>query len=71
MTLWAYPFPLSDGTIAELHLPPDLTRRDAERIKQAIDALVIDDGATEPSEETDDARERRHRDDDPGVPRGV
>jgi hypothetical protein len=47
--LWAYPFPLSDGTIAVIQLPPDLARRDAERLKAFIDALVDDEaGSADP-----------------------
>lgn len=41
-TLWTYPYPLDGGTLAELRLPPDLTRAEADRLKHMLDALVIE-----------------------------
>lgn len=40
--IWTYPFPLNDGSFAELHLPPDLTQKEADRIKQFLDAVVLE-----------------------------
>lgn len=41
--LIVYPFPLSDGTIIELHLPAEgLSGQDAERLKEYIATLVTD-----------------------------
>lgn len=37
-----YPFPLQDGSLAWLHLPPDLTAEDAERLGVFFLALVIE-----------------------------
>jgi hypothetical protein len=37
----AIPFPLSDGAIARLYVPPKMTVSDARRLKRAINALYI------------------------------
>jgi hypothetical protein len=38
----AFPFPLSNGELATLHLPAMLTQDDARRVSSFISALVID-----------------------------
>lgn len=40
--LIAYPFPLKSGQLAQLHLPTQLNREDAERLTHFIRALVFD-----------------------------
>jgi hypothetical protein len=40
--LIAYPFPLKSGQLAQLHLPTQLDREDAERLTHFIRALVFD-----------------------------
>jgi hypothetical protein len=46
-----YPFPLSDGVLCELDLPQNgLTEDEAVRLRQFIDALVIEPPT---SQETD------------------
>ena len=42
-----YPFPLSNGLVAELRLPSNLRRKDAERIKKLLDTLVMNDDSAE------------------------
>ncbi len=37
-----YPFPLKSGQLAQLHLPTQLEREDAERLIQFVRALVFD-----------------------------
>lgn len=39
-----YPFPFLTGEETRLKLPAKLTRRDAERLKKFIDALVVEEG---------------------------
>lgn len=45
-----YPFPLSSGQVIRLHLPPRLTRKDADRLKTFIDTLVIESETKEGTE---------------------
>jgi hypothetical protein len=40
--LIVYPFPLRSGQVAQLHLPTQLEREDAERLTQFIRALVFE-----------------------------
>jgi hypothetical protein len=40
-----YPFPLRQGVLASLDLPPDLTPREARRLAAFIESLAIEDGA--------------------------
>lgn len=40
--LVAYPFPLTDGTLAELRLPARLPKAEAKRIAAFVEALAID-----------------------------
>lgn len=42
--LISFPFPLSNGTIATLYLPQNLSPRDSERLQAFIKTLVIDEG---------------------------
>ena len=37
----AYPFPLRDGMLVALHLPPDLTKKEAMRMAAFIDSLAV------------------------------
>lgn len=37
-----YPFPLRDGVLVSLHLPADLTRREASRLVAFIQSLAVD-----------------------------
>ncbi|MCC6224804.1 MAG: hypothetical protein IT195_00180 [Microthrixaceae bacterium] len=43
-----YPFPLRQGVLASVELPPDLTRREARRLAAFIEALAIEDEVAEP-----------------------
>ena len=38
-----YPFPLRQGVLASVELPPDLTRREARRLAAFIESLAIED----------------------------
>jgi hypothetical protein len=38
-----YPFPLRDGIIVSLLLPPDLTKREAKRLNGFIDSLAVEE----------------------------
>ncbi len=53
-----YPFPLRPGVLASLELPPDLTRREAQRLLAFIDSLAVEDEVAEaarlPPDETGD-----------------
>jgi hypothetical protein len=42
-----YPFPLRQGVLASLELPPDLTRREAQRLVAFIESLAIEDELVE------------------------
>ena len=42
-----YPFPLRQGVLASLELPPDLTRREAQRLVAFIESLAIEDQVAE------------------------
>lgn len=44
-----YPFPLRQGVLASLELPPDLTLREARRLGAFIESLAIDDEADGPA----------------------
>jgi len=47
-----YPFPLSDGRFAYIHLPADFTRDDVDRLTQFLHSLPLDDtGSTKGAEE--------------------
>lgn len=48
--LTEYPFPLADGDMGFLYLPPKLHRPDAERLKRMIDSLVMDADTQEAQE---------------------
>jgi hypothetical protein len=39
-----YPFPMQNGTMGRLHLPKAITRSDAKRLAQFIDALAVEEG---------------------------
>ena len=56
-----YPFPLRQGVLASLELPPDLTRREARRLAAFIESLAIEDEVAEPAslppEPPDDPRD--------------
>lgn len=39
--LIAYPFPLRDGRLLVLNLPPDLTKKEAMRLAAFIDSLAV------------------------------
>lgn len=41
--LVAYPFPLRKGILAQLHLPTDLRKKEAERIARYVMSLVVDE----------------------------
>lgn len=43
--LMGYPFPLEDGTIATLYLPPAISENDSERLQAFIKTLLIRKGA--------------------------
>jgi hypothetical protein len=45
-----YPFPLRQGVLASLELPPDLTRREAQRLVAFIESLAIEDEVAEPAQ---------------------
>lgn len=47
--LIAYPFPLRPGLTAQVHLPADLTSREAKRLASFIAALSLDDVQESPS----------------------
>jgi len=55
-----YPFPLRQGVLASVELPPDLTRREARRLAAFIESLAIEEevggplkgAALEPPDET-------------------
>jgi len=55
-----YPFPLRQGVLASLDLPPDLMRREAQRLAAFVESLAIEDQVTEraqpPHEPTDRTR---------------
>lgn len=46
-----YPFPLRQGVLAKVELPPDLTRREARRMAAFIESLAIEDGVDDPAED--------------------
>ena len=56
-----YPFPLRQGVLASVELPPDLTRREARRLAAFIESLAIEDEVAEPAnlppEPPDDPRD--------------
>jgi hypothetical protein len=54
-SLIAYPFPLKSGQMAQLHLPTQLEREDAERLTQFIRALVLEQPRQLASGPADDA----------------
>lgn len=39
-----YPFPMQNGTMGQLHLPKTITKIDARRLAQFIDALAVEEG---------------------------
>lgn len=39
-----YPFPMQNGSMGQLHLPKALTKTDAKRLAQFIDALAVGEG---------------------------
>jgi hypothetical protein len=41
-SLIPYPFPLRDGVLVTLHLPSDLTRREANRLVAFVQSLTVD-----------------------------
>ena len=41
--LVAFPFPLSDGTLATLYLPPSIMPNDARRMARFVETLVIEE----------------------------
>jgi hypothetical protein len=43
--LVAFPFPLSDGTLATLYLPPIIAPNDARRMARFVETLVIQESA--------------------------
>jgi hypothetical protein len=45
--LVAFPFPLSDGTLANLYLPPSINASDAKRMARFIETLVIEEVSNE------------------------
>ena len=46
-----YPFPLSDGRFAYIHLPAGFTRDDVDRLTQFLHSLPLDPpGSTPPGE---------------------
>lgn len=45
-----YPFPLRQGVLASIELPPDLTRREAQRLVAFIESLAIEDEVAEPAQ---------------------
>lgn len=45
-----YPFPLRQGVLASLELPPDLTRREAQRLVAFIESLAIEDDVAGPAQ---------------------
>lgn len=45
-----YPFPLRQGVLASLELPPDLTRREAQRLVAFIESLAIEDDVANPAQ---------------------
>ncbi|MEZ5119613.1 MAG: hypothetical protein R2686_06890 [Candidatus Nanopelagicales bacterium] len=47
--LIAYPFPLRPGLTAQVHLPADVTSREAKRLAAFIAALSVDDAQDSPS----------------------
>jgi len=55
-----YPFPLRQGVLASVELPPDLTRREAQRLVAFIESLAIEDevaaSAQPPPESRDGTR---------------
>jgi hypothetical protein len=44
-----YPFPLRQGVLASVELPPDLTSREAQRLIAFIESLAIDDERADPA----------------------
>jgi len=46
-SLVSYPFPLRESVLAMLHLPPDLSQREARRLADFIGALAIDEPTTD------------------------
>jgi hypothetical protein len=55
-SLIAYPFPLKSGQMAQLHLPTQLHREDAERLTQFVRALVFEQPRQlKPGEKGEDA----------------
>jgi hypothetical protein len=41
-TLIKYPFPMTDGTLVELHLPARLSKQDAERLATFVQTLPVE-----------------------------
>ena len=41
--LVSYPFPLRNGLLVTLQLPPDLTKREAKRLAGFIESLAIEE----------------------------
>lgn len=50
-----YPFPLRQGVLASLELPPDLTRREAQRLVAFIESLAIEDEVAESAQPPPDS----------------
>lgn len=55
-----YPFPLRQGVLASVELPPDLTKREAQRLSAFIESLAIEGDSAEslrpPSDVADGSR---------------
>jgi|SRR5665213_708412 len=45
--LIAFPFPLSDGTLSTLYLPPSISSNDADRLSRFVQTLVINVGRSD------------------------
>lgn len=56
-----YPFPLRQGVLASVELPPDLTQREARRLAAFIESLAIEEEVADPqhlpSEPPDESRD--------------
>lgn len=50
-------FPLSDGTLGTLYLPPQMSRDDAKRLKRMINAMYLN--ATPPPQGITETEEER------------
>lgn len=53
-----YPFPLRQGVLASLELPPDLTRREAQRLVAFIESLAIEAEVTESAQPPPESRDK-------------